>query len=81
MERADIWLFKKLVSKISWKLLLKVLGSISAGYFLRAPGQEISKCQKSSKWGRKHACLGLDLLLEHKQQRKEYGYWKQGKAT
>lgn len=80
MERADFWLFKKLVSKVSWKLLLKVLGSISAGYFLGAPEQEISKCQKSSKWGRRLACLGLDLL-EHKQKRKVYRYWKQGKAT
>jgi len=47
----------------------------------RVQEQALPMCQKSSKQGRRLACLNKDLLLELWQKMKVYGLWKQGQAT
>lgn len=55
--------------------------SLFKSHLLRAQEQEIQKCHKSSKQGKRPAWLSRDLILELRWKRKVYEHWKQGQVT
>ncbi|PKU42959.1 hypothetical protein llap_6720 [Limosa lapponica baueri] len=78
MGRVDFGLLKELVGKVPWESAFEGIEvhecwSLFRSRLLRAQGQAIPKCWKSSKQGRRPAWLSRHLLLELRWKRKVYG--------
>ncbi|PKU38713.1 hypothetical protein llap_10978 [Limosa lapponica baueri] len=85
-RRANFNLYRRLPDKIPWEDALKDTG-VQEGwaYFkkevLKAQEQAVPMCQKKSRWGRRPDWLNRDLLLDLKNKRRVYNFWKRGQAS
>ncbi|KAM9590842.1 uncharacterized protein ACIBXB_005891 [Morphnus guianensis] len=85
-RRANFGLFKALVERVPWEMVLKGKGVQEGWTFfkkeiLMAQDQAIPMCHKTNCRGKRPAWLNRELLLGVKKKRRVYHLWKKGRVT
>ncbi|NXQ07519.1 LIN1 transcriptase, partial [Vidua macroura] len=85
-QRADFGLFRRLIQRVPWEAALKNKGvqekwACFKTEILRAQEQTVPVCQKTSRQGKRPACMGKEVLKELKNKRRMYHLWKEGQVS
>ena len=85
-QRADFVLFRQLLDRIPWEMVLKGIG-VQEGWelfkkeVLMAQEQAVPRCSKRSRRQRRQPWLNRELWLQLKDKRRVYSLWRKGLDT
>ncbi|KFR03253.1 hypothetical protein N306_07323, partial [Opisthocomus hoazin] len=85
-RRANFQLFKKIVRRTPWEMVLRDRGTeqswqVFKDVFQRAQELSIHKCKKSGREGKRPAWLRQEMLVKLRKKSELHRQWKQGLAS